>query len=172
VILETAQQLLETAGYDVFRNPGDEAELLFEDASLLGLLCVCPSAGFIAENWRRRQDRFLRETAQALRNSPEKAWNTYLVLLTTEATTDDHVRTLAMIEEDFTAMRKIAMSGVLSENDVLHALAPLLPTRTVTVPNERLVERLQKALALSEGAFGALVRNEPELLTSLLLEDK
>ena len=43
MILETAQQLLETAGYDVFRKPGDEAELFFEDASILGLLCVCPS---------------------------------------------------------------------------------------------------------------------------------
>ena len=172
MILETAQQLLETAGYDVFRKPGDEAELFFEDASILGLLCVCPSSGFIAENWRRRQDWFLRETAQALRNSPEKAWNTYLVLLTADATTDDQVRTLAMIEEDFAAMRKIVMSGVLSADDVLRALAPLLPMRTVTVPNARLVERLQKALALSQEAFGALVRDEPELLTSLLLEDK
>lgn len=172
MILETAQQLLENAGYDVFRKPGENGQLFFEDASLLGLLSVCPSADFICGHWQGLQDSFLRETAHALRNSPEKAWNTYLVLLTAEATTHDKTRPLAMIEEDFSAMRKIAVSGVLSKDDVLHALAPLLPMRSVTVPNTRLVERLQRALLLSEVAFKALEQGDDELLASLLLEDK
>lgn len=172
MILESTQHMLETAGYGVVFRSGEHEHLLFEDSSLLGLVCLCPSGDFIIDNWRQLQDGFLRETAQALRSSPEKAWNTYLVLLTAEVVSQTTLRKMAAIEEDFGAMRKIVTSGVLTAQDVEHALGPLLPLRSVTVPDDNLLERLRIAMQLSSAAFDAIAASDVDLLTSILLEEK
>jgi hypothetical protein len=171
MIIETAQLALEEAGYLVTRRPGDNDTFIFEDSAVLGLLKVCPTADLIVSEWQRIQDQFLREFAIALRRVPLKAWNTYLVMLTAQHPPAFLRRRLAVIEEDFAGMRKIAASEVLSPDDVSRALAPLLPVTPVTLGNEDFTARLRKALPLDDAGFDALLKGDVERLFVSLLEE-
>jgi hypothetical protein len=172
MIIETAQLALEEAGYIVMRRPGDHGAFTFEDSAVLGLLKTCPSADFIFSEWQRVQDEFLREFAGPLRRVPLKAWNTYLVLLTPEPPTVQLRRRLAVIEEDFAGMRKIAVAEVLSSSDVTRALAPLLPVTPVALDDESFAARLRKAVPLDDAGFDALLNCDVERLVVSFLEEE
>ena len=165
------QQLLEHARYEVRRRPSEYEQLVFEDSSLLGLVTVCSSVEFIISRWRSLQDEFLREIASALRSAPQKAWNTYLIMLTEDRPTGSSQPQLAAIEEDFAGMRKVTAAGILTQEDVAHALSPLLPVRAVTLRNESLNDRLRRTLPLSNSGLQALMSGDVGHLTELLMED-
>ena len=172
MIIEIAHNALHDAGYFVTRRSDAFDTILFEDTAILGLLVVYPTAENIASEWRNTQDAFLREYALELRRSPEKAWNTYLVLLTAEQPTPVTRRRLSVVEEDFSGMRKIAAAGVLSSADVSHALAPLLPLKSVTLQNESFTDRIRKAVAWDEDTFAALASGDVQQLLTAVLEDR
>jgi len=172
MIIVTAHSALQDAGYLVTRRSGALDNIQFEDAAVLGWLVVYLTAEEILSEWRDAQDAFLREYAVELRRTPEKAWNMYLVLLTAEQPSPITRRRLGAVEEDFSGMRKIAGAGIALPADVFHALAPLLPLKSVTLENESFADRVRKAAALDEGTFAALVAADVEQLLAALLEER
>ncbi len=119
---------LRAAGFRTARAPDARELITFEDDTVLGVAAVYASAEALAEQWRADQDAFLRENAAMLRRDPGKAWNAYAIFLTA-APAERTAGQLLEIESNVVATRKIARAGILTEADVLAALAPVLPLR-------------------------------------------
>jgi hypothetical protein len=119
---------LRAAGFRTARAPNARELITFEDDTVLGMVAVYASAEALVEQWRAEQDAFLRENAAMLRRDPAKAWNAYAIFLTA-APAERTASQLLEIESDVVATRKIARAGILTEADVLAALAPVLPLR-------------------------------------------
>lgn len=126
---EQARNILEANGYRVFSQ--DVSTLQFEDDTLLGFVTVCQSGEEIVRIWRDRQAQFLRKNAAALRESGLKSWNVYSVFLADTNVSLEIKQHLINIEEDFQSTRKIAQSNLITLNDVMNALLPLLPIQNL-----------------------------------------
>ncbi len=61
-----------------------------------------------------------------------KAGNIYSVFLTEGAASSADLREIEVIEEDFSATRKIDLAGVTSSAELERALLPILPLRAIT----------------------------------------
>src|SRR5882724_632535 len=97
-LLAEARRLLESSKYKTFSGASGEV-FYFEDSSLLGFVWIAPSPGALLEQWRRLQDSFLREKDLQLRQSKDKSWNVYSVLLTEPDVTADQANEFLKIEE-------------------------------------------------------------------------
>ena len=152
MVLDETQAVLEQAGYRTAFQFEPIKSLYFEDSSLMGFAVLYPSARELLGEWNELQNTFLQENAPRLRGDRQKAWNIYAVLLAEEAGSDEEVRELSALEEDYTATRKIAQSGVRHRNQIRQALAPLLP---ISMPAEahEAAERLKAKLDEAEAAF-------------------
>ncbi|MFY9730743.1 MAG: hypothetical protein WAK24_09050 [Candidatus Acidiferrales bacterium] len=160
--LAEARRLLESSKYRTF--PADSNDVFyFEDSSLLGFVWIASSPDVLLEQWRRLQDSFLREKDLQLRQSKDKSWNAYSVLLTEPDVSGDRANEFLKIEEDFRGTRKIAKAGLHTISQVTRALLPLLAIQNlVELERDDSKERLRSRLS----------RLSPRLLEAFLEQEK
>ncbi|HSY64595.1 MAG TPA: hypothetical protein VK829_08350 [Terriglobales bacterium] len=157
-----ARKLLESSKYRTYAGASEDI-FYFEDSSLLGFVWIAPSPDMLVKEWQRLQDSFLREKDLQLRNSKDKSWNAYSVLLTEPDAAGDQVRALLKIEEDFRGTRKIAKAGLRTTGQLMKALLPLLAIQNlVELERDESKERLRSRLS----------RLDPALLEALLEQEK
>ena len=121
--------VLEEAGFLTSVTRPDSQAFLFEDDSVMGQLHVFVTARDVLGAWEKAQDEFLQTHLPVFRRNTAKAWNLYTVLIATQPATDDDATRLSALEEDFRSTRKIARAGVSTRDEIMGALAPLLPFR-------------------------------------------
>jgi hypothetical protein len=161
-LLAEARRLLESSKYKTFPAPGGDL-FYFEDSSLLGLVWIASSPGVLLEQWRRLQDSFLHEKDLQLRQSRDKSWNAYSVLLTEPDVSGNQDNEFLRIEEDFRGTRKIARAGLHSVSQLTRALLPLLAIQNlVELERDDSKERLRSRLS----------RLSPRLLEAFLEQEK
>src|SRR6266851_2061633 len=124
-LLTEARRLLESSKYRTFSAASNDV-FYFEDSSLLGFVWMASSPSVLLEEWQRRQDSFLHEKDFQLRQSKDKSWNAYSVLLTEPDVSGGQASGLLKIEEDFRGTRKIAKAGLHTIGQLTRALLPLL----------------------------------------------
>lgn len=168
-VLQEARKILERTGYMVIS--GSTADMFnFEDASLVGSLRVFDTVQEILANWEALQDDFLRSLDRRIRNSGEKSWNIYSVILSAGSPSPEQIVSLKSIEEDFRASRKIVRAGIISAADVAKALLPLVPIQnTVTLIEEDVISRLSSRLSIPGDVFNAIAgdRSVPDVAAML-----
>jgi len=134
-LLKAAQTQLREGGYRAWPDLSTEDRVLFEDSDVFGMVTVYPSVVDLIEKWEDRQDQFLRNHADVLRDeeNKEKVWNVYTIHFTKENFSEDgggkieQRNELYRIEENFRGTRKIARVNITEEGDVVEGLLPLLP---------------------------------------------
>lgn len=157
-ILLDAQSILEIGGYrTLVPNPASQ-HLYFEDSNVLGAVFVLDSVAAIVQQWQELQDNFLQQNGQRLAFDALKAWNSYSVFLTAQASAERDASTLSVIEENFRGTRKLVRASIKSKLDAEKALAPLLPLRQFpSFTSEDVKERLASRLGEPGSALRALV---------------
>ena len=130
-ILSLSSVVLQEAGFTSMQVEiaGQEA-LLFEDSVALGFVLAYATPKELVVRWAEDAANAIDSYRFALRRGGEKAWNTYVVLLSEQAATYVDAVSLAGIEEDLTGTRKIARAGVVDVGHVRAALLPLLPLQS------------------------------------------
>ena len=157
-----ARRLLESSKYKTF-TAGDEDVFYFEDSSLLGFVWVAPSPSILLEQWQGLQDSFLHDKDFQLRQSKDKSWNAYSVLLTEQEVSGNQANEFLKIEEDFRGTRKIAKGGLRTVGQLTRALLPLLAIQNlVELERDDSKERLRSRLS----------RLSPRLLEAFLEQEK
>lgn len=157
-----ALRLLESSNYRTYPGAGDDV-FHFEDSSLLGFVWIAPNPAALVKEWQRRQDSFLSDNHLQLRQSKDKSWNAYSVLLTEPDVSTEEVHALLKIEEDFRGTRKIAKAGLRTTELLVRALLPLLPIQNlVELERDDSRERLRSRLN----------RIDPVLLEAVVGEEK
>lgn len=127
-LLTTVQAVLQDSEFTTrLAESGKSTVVCFEDESILGFVCAFNTCGELLQQWRETEAGLLRRFASSLRNAGDKAWNVYTVLLTSGSATDAEARQVRWIEEDLQQTRKLSATGVVSRDDVLQALLPVLP---------------------------------------------
>jgi len=173
-LLHDVEAVLITAGYETRLASEPKGSVYFEDDSIFGFCVAYPSVAELLAGWLPNQERFLVTNAPSLRRANQKSWNCYAVHLTQTRPSDEEVRRLFEIEEDFRSTRKIARAAVASAGDLTRALYPLLPIQNVVRirggdANKELAERLH----WPAGAVRALLgRGTPSDILDLLLEEE
>jgi len=161
-LLAEARRLLESSKYKTFSATSGDV-FYFEDPSLLGFVWVASSPGVLLEQWRRLQDSFLHEKDYQLRQSKDKSWNAYSVLLTEPDASSDQANEFLKIEEDFRGTRKIAKAGLHTISQLTRGLLPLLAIQNlVELERDDSKKRLRSRLS----------RLSPRLLEAFLEQDK
>ena len=157
-LLQESRRILQTNGYVVEQSRTADDQINFEDDSLMGFVWEGLNASDIIQNWRQRQDDFLRKNATRFRSSEFKAWNIYCVLLTSYRTSAVETLALKQVEEDFRAARKIARADIETNSQLISALYPFVAIQHLAPfeaenPRGRLKEKLDK---LPKGAVDVL----------------
>ena len=130
-LLQSSSELLREAGYVSERTTiGRRDALAFEGNTVLGFVFKYDSIAELIGGWVADSDNAVAAYQFGLRRSGIKAWNTYLVLLTSEVPKFSQSIALSAIEEDLSGTRKIVRSGVRDGNDLSAALLPLLPLQS------------------------------------------
>jgi ABC-three component (ABC-3C) system Middle Component 1 len=141
-----ARKILETTNYSIKVSQTDQL-FYFEDLSLFGFVWVAESLEEMLQDWKRKQDEFLREQDKTLRKSRDKSWNVYSVFLTSDDASKEENNQLIKIEEDFQGTRKLARAGLHSPSQVISALFPLIPIqKLVSLSEEDALFRLRSKL--------------------------
>jgi hypothetical protein len=158
-ILEEAKGILETNEY--FVSPLSSNSFQFEDEALVGFVLEAPLVEILS-SWSTRQDQFIRDKASYLRKSALKSWNLYSVFLTPDLPDEEARKSMARIEEDFRATRKIVQTNIATVSDVQRALYPFIPIQNaIGISAEDLKQKLRSRLsALPKAALGALLDSE------------
>jgi hypothetical protein len=148
-LLTTTQTVLGGAGLETWliRASSGASVVCFEDVSVMGFAGIFPSTAALLTEWKRFESEMLDRFAVPIRNSGEKAWNVYTVLLTTEPASPEHRRSVRWIEEDLSRTRKLAGCDLQTRPDVVEALLPLMPVQQQAAiqaddANDRLLKRI------------------------------
>lgn len=141
--------VLQAAGYNTWdATAGDVPVVAFEDDAVMGFACVFDSAATLLAGWPQAETILLSRYAAQLRRAGEKAWNVYCALLATARATDDERRQVRWVEENLERTRKVTATGVLTRDDVVTALLPLLPIVSKPIlPQEEPTQRLQRRIS-------------------------
>ena len=130
-ILDWSTELLGESGYATEQVAIDQRRVLvFEGDTVLGFLFSYDTVADLTISWVADSDNAVAAYQLGLRRSGIKAWNTYLVLLTSEQPDYARMVSLGAIEEDLGGTRKIARAGVRDNADLSAALLPLLPLQS------------------------------------------
>ncbi len=125
-ILHFSSEVLHEAGYTSERSTiGQREVLVFEGHTAIGFLFAYDTVADLVDGWLADSDRAIATYRFGLRKSGIKAWNTYLVLLTSEPTDYARMVALGAIEEDLGGTRKIVRAGIRDLTDLGAALLPL-----------------------------------------------
>ncbi len=170
-LLDDIRAVLDGAGFETSLPRPDSLTLHFEDVSVIGHVHVLDSGEEIAATWQAIQDEFLRQNSSRFMKDITKAWNIYTIVVTSSLPTPDVAAALFAIEEDFRGTRKIARAGIVTREDVVVALAPVLPLQNVLAvglvdAKQRLVERLE---AVSPALRQLATESTPEAIVASLL---
>jgi len=126
-ILQCSKELLGGAGYSATSTSiGQREALVFEGDTVQGFIFIYGSGADLMKSWSTDSDMAISTYQFGLRKSGTKAWNTYLIVLTPEATDYARAISLGAIEEDLGGTRKIARGGIQDLADLGAALLPLL----------------------------------------------
>jgi hypothetical protein len=127
-LLSTTQVILQEAGFHTWLTTADRLLVVcFEDDALMGFVCLFEEPAALIANWRALEMALLARYAARLRTAGDKAWNVYSVFLCGAAAEASQAWEIHWIEEDLERTRKIAASGLLSREDILKPLLPVLP---------------------------------------------
>ncbi len=128
-IATQAEVVLRGAGYETWQWSGVSPRVTcFENAALIGFVHVFQSASELLERWEATQQAVLSRHSAALRAAGAKAWNVYSVFLAEDQTATQQ-RAVERIEENFVLTRKIARAGMRAQDDIEHALLPLIAVK-------------------------------------------
>jgi hypothetical protein len=179
-LLAAASEILERAGYRrvtedrVAKWPLPDYRV-YEDAYSVVAVVVYGTWAELATGWTDAQGRLVALISDHFGSGQPKAWDGYLVVITTSTPTEDREVEASRIERDTSRVRKLVASGndIRTIADVERALLPLLPVdpRPFDVDSdEAVLSMLPRLLALRgvpEGAARELVeayaRQEPLL---------
>ena len=127
-VLSTVQVAMQGASYRTWAVSGSKiATVGFEDEAAMGFVCVFDSPRHMLDGWREAEGSMLARYASQFRAAGDKAWNVYCVLVTEMGASEEERREVRWIEEDLERTRKITGTGVVTREDVVKALLPLLP---------------------------------------------
>lgn len=150
-LLLEAQSLLERSGYEVRTIRTAEMQLIFEDDFIIGMVAVFQSVQSLIDTWQSVQDGFLTTYQGLMQKELDKAWNSYVVFLSTEVVSADNKDKIAAIEENLRGARKIVGTGIVSSMDLEKAFLPILPIqKTVNITREDHLQRLRSRLEVQE----------------------
>lgn len=145
------QVVLQDAGYETWLSSASgETVIVFEDAAVMGFVCLFDDVGSMLRRWREMETSLLTAHAPALQRGGEKTWNVYCAFLCSGGPDKTQVREVRWIEEDLERTRKIAACGLTSREDIVNALLPLLPIQYQPVLDSEefdLSQRLKKRIA-------------------------
>ncbi|MBX3535116.1 MAG: hypothetical protein KF826_12270 [Xanthobacteraceae bacterium] len=141
--------ILEEAGYRAWRVSSPHGQTIcFEDESLMGFAVIFDEPRSIVENWKSAETNLLTRFASNFRNARDKAWNVYSVFLSAKNGAEEDVRSIKEIEENLERTRKIAACGLVSREDIVAAIIPLLPIQySPRLDQEDLGARLKRRIA-------------------------
>jgi len=157
-LLDVSREVLGAGGYRTHAPSPTDNAFHFEDDALLGFVALHPDVPSILGKWREQQDAFLKSQARVLRDAPVKSWNVYSVFLTSAVCPPDLWQRFVTVEEDFSGTRKLTRHSLVTRDDVLRALYPLIPIQTVvTLSESDARERLRAQLELPTRALAELL---------------
>lgn len=130
-LLLSGTDVLRSFGYSVFTFEIEGRTAAgFEDETALGFVFAYADVDELCSLWQRDIDSAASRHGLALRRAGQKAWNVYAVFLGGGSINETGAVRLSMIEEDLTATRKIARSGLTDAAAVREALLTLLPIQS------------------------------------------
>jgi hypothetical protein len=145
-ILDEAQLLLKKFGYTVSLSR-ETNQFYFENETVFGFVWKAEDVTDLVSNWRSRQDGFLRRYSKKIEMLGRKSWNAYSVMLSQTSARGESMTKLWSIQEDVRATRKIAVSGIVTEEDLVRAIYPLLPIQhLLQLTGEDFKERARQRL--------------------------
>jgi hypothetical protein len=102
----------------------------------------------MVEGWRETEATMLARYAAQFRAAGDKAWNVYSVFITEARASEGERREVRWIEEDLERTRKITGTSVVTREEVVKALLPLLPivAKPLLAPEDsrqRLLRRIE-----------------------------
>jgi len=180
-VIHDCIEVLSEAGFwaqrfDVVENgvPNSHKALSFENDTILGFVVIYKTAKELIHSWKPDADRVALLHRDALQAARQKAWNTYLVLISEEEADISQTLLLGQIEEDLEAMRKIAKAGATNAANIRTALLPLLPFRSMPSldPIEMTKEIQARSTEIDADLVAAFLSNAEEALVMQLLEDR
>ncbi len=152
-LLAAASEVLQEGGYtSVPATNGwfDSDSRLFEDPYGIVAVFAYATWGDLSATWQDAQGRLVELISTHLRSPEPKAWEGYLVLITSSPTPLDARSELAEIRYDTNRVRKLVATGdeLLTLDDVEQALLSLLPLKVEAQveAGAALLERLPELL--------------------------
>jgi len=171
-LLEESKRLLKEAKFDVATSETNQQHLIFESTTLIGFVIAFSSVSDLLNRWKAIADDIFEQYAPAFRKAGQKAWNGYLVLITSDQASDEGFHALQNIEEDLTQIRKIARSNIQSADDLKAALLSILPISYIpSLPPLDIKQEIRKrAQEIPETALEEFLSNADLDKVATLLE--
>lgn len=179
--IDAAREVLADAGFSV-RELSSMAlapekagsALAFEDDTLIGFVLAYDTPAALLASWRSGSDALMLDQAELLGAAGQKAWNAYLVLLTSEEASFGEALALGQVEEDLEGLRKIARAGVVGPTAARGALLSLLPFRAAPVlePVDMPTEIRERASDLDPEIVRAFLSRADQSLVLQIVEDR
>ncbi|HVL69395.1 MAG TPA: hypothetical protein VM364_19210 [Vicinamibacterales bacterium] len=143
------QVVLQQAGYRTWLVDLQHLVVVcFEDDAVMGFACIFEDAATLLERWRSVETAFLTRYAEDIKTAGDKAWNVYSAFLCAGPADAVQAREIRWIEEDLERTRKLAATGVVSRDELITALLPVLPFQyQPRLDVEDLTQRLRKRIA-------------------------
>lgn len=133
-VLTTMQVILRDAGFATYPfSVGGRSVVCFEDEVLTGFGCSFDTPEALLAEWSAMETAFLKHYAARLRTAGEKAWNVYCVFLCSTLAPSHVAREISWIEENLDRTRKITAAGLVSREDLIRSLLPVLPLQHTAV---------------------------------------
>jgi hypothetical protein len=127
-VLSSMHLVLREAGFITRLASIERSSIVcFEDEILSGFGCVFANPRELLAEWKAMEMALLTHFSPSLRAAREKAWNIYCIFLCASDADAEQNREVRWIEEDLERTRKIAACGLLSRDDIVRALLPILP---------------------------------------------
>lgn len=175
-LIEYAKELLHEDGFLCQQGKLETSDFLtLENPTVLGFIIFYEATDKLINDWRRVFNLLVTRHMFALRRADKKAWNTYLVLLSSGSQSPQERVALMNIEEDLSEARKLAKAGLASRECVRSALLPLLKLQSA--PNLGAIDfehELRIRLSdLPEHILNAFISNAPisRLYQSLVVKE-
>lgn len=148
-LTSTVQVILQEAGYYTWLTSVDrQTAICFEDDAVMGFVSTFKDSQELLKSWEATESTLLARHAVGLRRAEDKAWNVYSVFLSSASGSESETREVRRIEENLERTRKIAAGGLVSQEDIIKAMLPVLPLQySPRLDSDDLTERLRKRIA-------------------------
>lgn len=173
-VVVSSEQVLGEVGFATRQvQIRDRQVLLFEDGTVLGFLFAYPNPAELIGGWEKDTEAAVSSQQLGLRRGGQKAWNTYVVLLASNAADFSESIRIGAIEEDLVGTRKIAFAGIKDLSDVRAALLPLMPVQSAPKLEAADIvgEIRQRTTRLPRRAVDAFLSDADEAVVMQVLEE-